>query len=174
MPSKRQPSSRVLYLFDDIKTGSVLRTISAIEQLTDEDSETPITIAINSAGGDVYDGLALVGAMETCPVPINTIALGGRVMSMALPIFLCGQVRSATRYTTFMYHSSAWDPGYTKIEIHRQEMREVERLDGVIDELILGRTKIKPKMLKTYQENNKEWYIPATQALDLGIIHNLL
>lgn len=171
--------NRTIYMFDDIKTNSVLRCINAMQSIleecnSDEDLKEPIRLVINSSGGDVYDGLALIGHLTTYPIQVDTIALGGRVMSMALPIFLCGEQRTATRYTTFMYHSSAWDPGYTKIEIHRQEIKEVERLDTMIDDLILERTKIKPKMISTYRENNKEWYIPADQAFKLDIVNNLL
>ena len=57
---------------------------------------------------------------------------------------------------------------------HRQELVEIERLENVINELILDATKIDSKTLLKYQELGREWYIPAAQAKKLGIIHHLI
>ena len=139
-----------------------------------DNPDDPIKLIINSAGGDVYDGLALIGFMSSCPLQIDTYAYGGRVMSMALPIYLMGANRISTKYTTFMHHPAAWGMDHSKIEIHKQELAEIERLEVMLNEIILSKTKIDSKTLLKYQEINREWYIPAVQAKKLGIVTHLV
>ena len=181
MASSKKPikSNKTVYLFDEVGTNSILKCIQQLQNIIESNDEyenpkDPIKLIINSGGGDAYDGLALIGFMESSPIQINTYSYGGRVMSMALPIFLAGKVRSATKYTTFMHHAASWGMDYAKIEIHKQELAEVERLENMINELIIKNTKIDKKTLDKYQEINREWYIPAAQAKKLGIIHHLI
>lgn len=181
MASSKKPikAGKSVYLFDEVGTNSILKCIQQLQNIIESNDEyenpkDPIKLIINSGGGDAYDGLALIGFMESSPVQINTYSYGGRVMSMALPIFLAGQVRYATKYTTFMHHAASWGMDYAKIEIHKQELAEVERLENMINDLIVKNTKIDKKTLDKYQEINREWYIPAAQAKKLGIIHHLI
>jgi ATP-dependent Clp protease protease subunit len=181
MASSKKPNkaSKTVYLFDEVGTNSTLKCIQQLQNIIEsnddyENPKDPIKLIINSGGGDVYDGLALIGFIESSPIQINTYSYGGRVMSMALPIFLAGKVRTATKYTTFMHHTSSWGMDYAKIEIHKQELAEVERLENMINDLVIRNTKIDKKTLDKYQEINREWYIPAVQAKKLGIIHHLI
>jgi len=177
--SKNKNEGKLVYLFDEIGTNATLKCIHQLQSIIDNNDDCdnpndPIKLIINSVGGDVYDGLALIGFMEACPIPIHTYAYGGRVMSMALPIYLLGQERFASKYTTFMHHAASWGMDHSKIEIHKQELAEIERLEGMLNDIILSKTKIDHKTLLKYQEINREWYIPAPQAKKLGIIHHLI
>ena len=179
MAKKPIKASKSVYLFDEVGTNSTLKCIQQLQNIIESNDEyenpkDPIKLIINSVGGDVYDGLALIGFISSSPIQINTYAYGGRVMSMALPIFLAGQVRYATKYTTFMYHTASWPMEYAKIEIHKQELAEVERLENMLNDIIINTTKINKTMLNKYQEINREWYIPADQAKKLNIIHHLI
>jgi ATP-dependent Clp protease protease subunit len=180
MSSKKlSKSNKTVYLFDEVGTNSTLKCIQALQNIIEfndelDNPEDPIKLIINSGGGDVYDGLALMGFIQSSPVQINTYSYGGRVMSMALPIYLCGAERYATRYTTFMHHSGAWEMDYSKIEIHKQELEEMNRLENMVNNFIIKQTKIDKKLLTKYQEMNREWYIPADEAKKLGIVHKLL
>lgn len=180
MSSKKlSKSNKTVYLFDEVGTNSTLKCIQALQNIIEYNDETdnpedPIKLIINSGGGDIYDGLALIGFIQSSPIQINTYSYGGRVMSMALPIYLCGTERYATKYTTFMHHPSAWEMDFAKIEIHKQELAEIERLEGMINSLILKQTKIPKKTIQKYQEMNREWYISAEEAKSLGIVHKLI
>lgn len=170
---------KTVYLFDDIKTTSVLKCIQSIQTIVDhnstaENSADPIKLVVNSGGGDVYDGLALIGYIQSCPIQIDTYAYGGRVMSMALPIFLTGHIRRATKYTTFMYHASSWGIDYAKIAIHKQELNETARMDKLVNSVVLNNTKISKEKIAELDDSSKEWYISATEAKKLDIIHELI
>lgn len=176
---KLSKSSKSVYLFDEVGTNSTLKCIQALQNIIEynddyENPDEPIKLIINSGGGDVYDGLALIGFIQSSPVQINTYSYGGRVMSMALPIYLCGIERYATKYTTFMHHPSSWEMDYSKIEIHKQELVEAERLENMVNAFIIKQTRIDKQLLRKYQETNREWYITPEEAKKLGIVHKLI
>jgi hypothetical protein len=46
--------------------------------------------------------------------------------------------------------------------------------EDVYDEIVLSNTKILPKQLKQIHKERKEWYITSEEALELGIIDEIL
>ena len=63
----------------------------------------PIRLYINSPGGDVTEGFALVGAMELSKTPIYTINVG-ECLSMAFLISIVGTKRFTLPHSIFMMH----------------------------------------------------------------------
>ena len=65
----------------------------------------PLTFLINSPGGDVNDGFAIIDIMETSRVPIHTIGTG-LIASMGLLILSAGEKgkRVLTKNTQVMAH----------------------------------------------------------------------
>lgn len=65
----------------------------------------PLTFLINSPGGDVNDGFAIIDIMETSRLPIHTIGTG-IIASMALLILSAGEKgsRVLTKNTQIMAH----------------------------------------------------------------------
>lgn len=132
----------------------------------------PIHILLNSIGGDVYDGFAIVDAMMTSLTPIHVTVLG-KAMSMALLIAVCADHTSATSRTTFMYHDSNYELN-GKTAHHKQEIAEVERLDSMYDDLIISTTNLTKKQLDKVKNERRDWYITADQALKFGIIDEII
>jgi ATP-dependent Clp protease protease subunit len=128
-----------------------------------QDEDQPIKLIINSPGGSVYDGFALIGIMESSILPVHTYAFG-QIMSMALPIFVSGAARVTSKYTTFMYHQLAWASPYEKLEWHKQEESEGERLHAMYNDVIFNRTKIPKKILDNVIKTKSEWYFGPEEA----------
>ena len=63
--------------------------IAQLLYLESVDPKTPITLFINSGGGSVTDGLAIIDAMALVSCPVHTVAVG-RAASMAAVILACG------------------------------------------------------------------------------------
>ena len=63
----------------------------------------PIRLYINSPGGDVAEGFALISAMELSKTPIYTINIG-EWMSMAFLIGIVGRKRFSLPHSIFMMH----------------------------------------------------------------------
>lgn len=70
-----------------------------------EASDDPLTFLINSEGGAVNDGFAIIDVMETSRLPIQTVGTG-LIASMALLILATGAkgTRTLTKNTEIMAH----------------------------------------------------------------------
>ena len=173
---------RDLILGEDVSQSSIKNITKSIYDINyDDDSKCkelsnfvrePIKLYLNTYGGSVYDGLSLINTIEHSKAPIYTIC-SGSAMSMGLPILLSGSNRYAYKYSTILYHeitTYVWD----KIEQVKQDLKETERLQVIIDNIVLEKTNILKEKLDDIKERKIDWFIPADEALKLGIIDEIL
>ena len=73
----------------EITRESVYSLILQMRYLQKEDPDGPITMYINSPGGEVSSGLALYDVMQAVTCPIRTVCVG-RADSMAALLFMSG------------------------------------------------------------------------------------
>lgn len=110
----RHPATRgILYLFGSIDTGSAAQLCERVIQLNLEDSVPHIQLIINSPGGNVDAGFAIIDIMEWSQIPIYTTGIG-TVASMGLLILMAGEPghRVITPRTSILSHRfSAWSVG---------------------------------------------------------------
>jgi len=89
--------SRTLTL-GDIDSEIINDIIQLIYEINEEDAKKtqvePIKLIINSFGGEVYSGLALIDVIDNSLTPVYTICHGS-AMSMALIIYAAGHQRMA-------------------------------------------------------------------------------
>lgn len=168
---------RNLFLSGDISNETVKGILTSIYFINSDDDQKekdykdwvrePIKLFINSFGGSVYDGLALVDAIKQSKTPVHTICLGS-CMSMGLWIFESGKKRLIGEHGTLMYHDVATGV-FDKVEGLRQELNESERLRKMAIKDITSRSLVKEETLNDYVQRKAEWYIPAEQAIELQL-----
>jgi ATP-dependent Clp protease protease subunit len=167
--------SRILTL-GNIDSESINEIIQLIYDINDEDAKKtqvePIKLIINSFGGEVYSGLALIDVIDNSLTPVYTICHGS-AMSMALIIYAAGHQRIASKYATFMYHEAGY-PTEGKVVHHKQELKEVERIDSICDDYLLSKTKFTRKILKGVKDRQKEWYFDTELAHKYGLVDEIL
>jgi ATP-dependent Clp protease protease subunit len=167
--------SRVITL-GEITSEAVNEIIELIYDVNEEDAKKtlvePIKLIINSFGGELYSGLALIDVIELSQTPVYTICHGA-AMSMGLIIFAAGHHRSASKYATFMYHEAAY-PTEGKINHHRQELAEVERTDRICDDYLLSKTTFTSKQLEDVRKTRSEWYFDIETAHEYGVVNTIL
>jgi len=173
--SKLDPLSRIITL-GEIETEVVNDIIHSIYEINEEDvkkqTADPIKLIINSAGGEIYSGLALIDVINTSLTPIHTICHGG-AMSMGLIVFVSGHHRTASPNATFMYHEAMYGLE-GKTAYHRQEMKEANRIDKICDDYLLSRTKLTQKILDNVKNTQAEWYFDAKTALKYNVVNEIL
>jgi ATP-dependent protease ClpP protease subunit len=98
-------------------TGNNYRYIPlAIRRLNETDTTKPITLLINSTGGDLGAAYAIVNEIARSKAPVKTIA-SAYCGSAALVVLLNGTgPRYAYRNTKFFFHSDMFVDGRGKIE----------------------------------------------------------
>lgn len=173
---------RILVLSHEIDDKTVFYYIKKILKFNAEDREreiedptepvSPILLVINSFGGSIYDGLALIGVIESSITPIHTVSLGS-CMSMGLYIFITGHVRYMNKYSTLMYHE-----GSTYIEGNignlKNESKEMERIEKVLDDMLIKKSNVTQKIMKLRTKDKENWYINSSTAYRLKITDHVI
>lgn len=173
--------NRKIIISTDIDEEIAEEVIARIIDINDLDEERkavltnyepePIEIFINSGGGSATDGFAIIGAMDMSSTPIITYGMG-MVASMALGIFMNGDIRVSTRHTRFMYHSVAYGAiGY--IKDHEDAQKESDLLQRMYNSLFKD-TKITKEMMKEIRDKKSNFFFSAKEAKNLGIIHEIV
>jgi len=179
MASKRSDKqlrlSRTITL-GEINSESANDIIQLIYDINDEDigktQVEPIKLIINSFGGEVYSGLALIDTIDNSSTPIYTICHGS-AMSMALIVYSAGHQRYASKNATFMYHEAAY-PIEGKVIHHKQELKEVERVDKICDNYLLSKTSFTQKQFNDVKKTQGEWYFNIEIAQQHGLVNEIL
>jgi ATP-dependent Clp protease, protease subunit len=167
---------------DEVVAGQVIDHIMAINEYDESRSQIvvggqpympePIEIFINSGGGSVSDGFAIIDAMEMSDTPIITYGMG-TVASMALAIFVAGDHRVASRHTRFMYHGVAYGM-MGDMPAHKARMEEVELMQRMYNSLMRERTDFpQEQMDKICADSGKDYYFSAKEAKKLGVAHEV-
>ena len=90
-------------LISNIRNGNLTVQMAAILRMAAEDSKTPITLFIRSAGGSLNESLMFIEIMNSVECDFNTIAFE-TCFNSALLIFCNGKKRSCFNSTKFMAH----------------------------------------------------------------------
>lgn len=162
--------NRHLFL-EDVDSETVKELIRFIIEFNSSDEEVPvekrrpIIIYINSPGGDVVDGYALIDAIMMSKTPIHTICVGAGY-SMGGMIFLAGHKRIMYPKASFMIHegSTAMIGDATKV---KDTMKFYEKLLKISEDFILTKTKIPCEVYEQKKQN--DWYLCADECLAFGI-----
>jgi ATP-dependent Clp protease protease subunit len=178
----KDDNSRNIVLSSDIDSttvGDIIEIIMDINTFDDELEESlqnyqrePIKLVVNSFGGSVYDGFALIAAIEHSKTPIHGYCYGS-AMSMGFIIYIATHVRFAHKTSTLMYHEIS-DSFWGNITETKQNLKECERIQKVYDDYILSRTKIPVQKMNEYKDRKEDWYMPAQEGLKYKIIHKIL
>jgi len=133
-----------------------------------------IQIILNSVGGEVYHGLLLFNTLEDLKkkgIQID-IEARGLCASMGVLILMGGSTRTASKYTRFLLHETS-SFTYGKVSEMKEGVEELERLNAMLDEIIIERTKINATLLKN-KTKKREWWLSAEEALRYEIITKIV
>lgn len=163
-----------IYDFDMSKSTEIVDDIIAYNR-EDRDipreERKPIRLYINSPGGDVRDGFAIVGAIRTSKTPVYTINIG-QWSSMAFLIGITGHKRFSLPNMTFLMHDGNnfmfGTTGKVFDQVHFEERYENE----VVREHVLKYGKM---LAEEYDEKvRKEVYMLPEDALRYGFIDKIV
>ncbi|WP_307983049.1 ATP-dependent Clp protease proteolytic subunit [uncultured Senegalimassilia sp.] len=94
---------RELELMTSVGAESCAVVIRGLLHLQRQDPTAPITLYINSPGGEVQSGLALYDVMQAVSCPIRTVCLG-MAASMGALLFIAGDEREILPHSRVMIH----------------------------------------------------------------------
>jgi ATP-dependent Clp protease protease subunit len=171
---KKEESERLrdVYLVGDIDKDSARASIQRLRELA-ADSSKPITIYLNTPGGNVTDGLAihdvvrqLVGqGLEV------TIVVQGMAYSMGSVVLQAASRgrRLAYTHSWIMIHEPAKWAGWQSTSAAAQHLDRLKQMQSQIYEILAKRSG-KPLAKIIRDTKRTDFYLDAKKALDYGLI----
>lgn len=182
----RTPKARNLYLAKQVDQESINLLSKSIIEINEDDeyltkyyelhnltyNPAPIKIYIDSYGGYVYQCMGLLGIMDTSKTEIHTIVTGC-AMSCGFLISISGHKRFGYTKSSYLYHQVS---GGTigKVKDMEEDIIETKRLQAMIEEITLSKTKITSKKLEKVYKTKKDWMIDSSEALSLSVIDEII
>ena len=136
--------------------------------LLDSISEDPITLLIDSPGGDVYAGFSIFDVIRFINAPVKIVGIG-LVASAAALILLAvpKDQRFGLPNSAYLIHQplSGLNGVATEIEIHA---RELEKTRARINEIIAEATG--QPLEKITKDTDRDFWMNAMEATEYGLI----
>ncbi len=163
---------RIVMVSGPIETNMANTIIAQLLFLESENPNADISLYINSPGGEVYAGLAIMNTMQYIKPKVSTIGMG-LVASMASVLLAAGEKgkRFVLPNTTVMIHQpSAGTQGMvTDMEI---SVREGQRLKKLLTEKMAEFTGRKEKEL--FDSMERDNWMDAEAAKKFGLVDDIL
>ena len=171
---RKEQSDRLrdVYLIGDIEKDTARSCIERLRELA-HDNNRPITIYINSAGGNVTDGLAIHDSVRQV---INkgievTIIVQGMAYSMGSIVL---QAASEGRRLSFphswiMIHEPAKWAGWQSTTAAAQHLERLKQMQDQIYKILSARSG-KPLRQIIRDTKRNDFYLDAQKALEYGLV----
>jgi ATP-dependent Clp protease protease subunit len=166
------PNSRTILIAGEIDEGLSNSVISQLFALDEADKETPITIYINTHGGEVGQALAMYDIMRSIGPQIITIAMGN-CMSAGLLLLQAGDVRVSMPNARLMYHEPISEGQALSQEGASAFVSNYIWAKDTINGIIKQRSKISNKNWEKYFDGKTAFYFNPPEALKIGLIDHI-
>ena len=165
---------RVIFLGSDVNEHSANLIIAQILFLENQDPNKDIIFYVNSPGGSVYDGLAIIDTMNYVKCDIQTVGVG---MQASMGAVLLSNGTKGKRLilpnSKVMIHQP-WSTGrdrdsVTEMEITLREMQDIKK--RLVDILAKNTGQNKDKVEK---DADRDFWMSAEEATKYGIVDKVI
>ena len=156
-------NDRIIFLGEEINSVSANLVVAQLLHLESQDAEKDISLYINSPGGEVYSGLAILDTMNFIKPQVSTICVG-MAASMAAVLLSAGAKgkRFCLPHSKVMIHQPSGGAQGQQIKKTRRELNQ-----------ILSDASGQP-IEKVQADTERDNYLTAAEALDYGLIDRIV
>ena len=166
---------RIIFLAEDVNDTTASLVVAQLLFLESEDPDKEIQLYINSPGGSISAGMAIVDTMNYIKCPVSTICIG-MAASMGAVLLTCGDKgkRYATPNAEIMIHQPLIGGGglsgqTTEIKIHADHLVKTrEKLNKLL------REKTGQPLEVIERDTERDNYMTAEEALKYGLIDGIV
>ena len=166
---------RIIFLGEDVNPTSAGLVIAQLLFLESEDPDKEIFLYINSPGGSITDGMAIVDTMNYIKCPVATYCVG-MAASMGAVLLTSGEKgrRFATPNSEILIHQpliggNGISGQTTEIKIHADHMVKTREK---LNKLLSDRTGQPLDVIE--KDTERDNYMTAEEALKYGLIDGIL
>ena len=165
-------NDRIIFLGEDVNPHTANLVVAQLLFLAHEDPKKDIKLYINSPGGSVYDGLAIIDTMNYIEPDVQTIGIGLQA-SMGAMLLSAGAKgkRYALENSRIMIHqpSSGTEGKVTDQEI---TLREAVLLKKILTEMMAKHTG--KTVAQVERDMDRDHWLSADEAKAYGIIDQVI
>ncbi len=175
---RKEQSDRLrdIYLIGDIEKDTARGVIERLRELAN-DANRPITLYINSAGGNVTDGLAIHDAIrEIVARGIEvTIVVQGMAYSMGSVVLQAASPgrRLSYPHSWIMIHEPAKWAGWQSTSAAAQHLDRLKQMQAQIYQILATRSG-KPLQKIIRDTKRTDFYLDSAKALEYGLIDGIV
>lgn len=165
-------NDRIVFLGEEVNSQTANLVVAQLLFLANEDPKRDIKLYINSPGGSVYDGLAIIDTMNYIQPDVQTIGIGLQA-SMGAMLLSCGAKgkRFVLPNSRIMIHqpSSGTQGKVTDQEISLRESIEMKKKLSEILAKNTGRT-----LAQVEKDMDRDNWMGAEEAVKYGIVDGVI
>lgn len=169
---KKLLERRIIVVAKPVSRELAAGVLAQLLVLDDEHPEKPITMYVNSPGGDADAGFAIYDAMRLVHAPVTTVC-AGLAASAAIMIFLGGDKgrRFSLPHSRFLIHQpSTGSRGQASdIEI---TAREIERTRDTYNGIIAAETGRKVETV--LEDVQRDFWLNAAEAVEYKLVNRIV
>lgn len=162
---------RIIFIGTDIHDQMANVVIAQLLFLKMEDPKKDINLYINSPGGQITSGLAIIDTMQYLGCDINTYCIG-QAASMAAILLAAGTKgkRYALPHSRIMLHQPFGGVGGTSedIALQAKEILELKVITTKIMSEFTGQS-----IEKITQDSDRDFFMSSNEAIKYGIIDKI-
>lgn len=162
---------RIIFIGTDINDQVANVVVAQLLFLKMEDPKKDINLYINSPGGLITSGLAILDTMQFLGCDINTYCIG-QAVSMAALLIAAGTKgkRFALPHSRIMLHQPYGGVGGTSedIALQAREILELKKITSRLMSQYTGKS-----VEKILMDSERDFYMNADAALEYGIIDHV-
>lgn len=167
----RLMEDRIVMIFDVIDENSAQLAISQLLYLDSIDHEKPIMVYINSPGGSVVDGLAIIDTFELIQAPVTTVCVG-MAASMGAVILSCGDNRYMTKNSECMVHQVLGGTGYAQCSDIQITAENILKTNQRLMRILADNSFLTVEEMTEICD--RDHYMTAEETLEIGLIDGIL
>lgn len=163
---------RIIMISGEVNETMASVVVSELLYLQSESPDAPIHMYINSPGGSVVDGLAIVDTMNLISCPVYTYCIG-QCASMGSIFLVSGEKghRYALPNSRIMIHQVSGGSQGTYEDMKRS-INEAGRLNELLAGILAKGTSKSIEDVK--KDMDRDYFMGANEALEYGIVDKVI
>lgn len=168
--------NEIIYLHGEIKAQETLYSIMQAVNIilryrTEERLNEPISISINSGGGDVLEMLGIIDYIRSLSIPVNIVCRGQACSAAAWILSMGTGIRAMSKHSTLMLHEGIYS-FEDKFHSAKSSLEYFSFLEDVGYKMLEEKTGIESMFWK--DKCRVDWYLTPDEALKLKLIDKII